>query len=186
MVGVVAQRYPLFQHRRVLGNLLVAGARAGVSSKTAERKAGDLLKRFGLESAARRFPCQISGGQQQRVAIAQQFMCSEHFLLMDEPFSGLDPVAVERVSELITEVANLHELNTIIVVTHDIAAAIEVADTLCLMGRDRDEKGQVIPGARIQASYNLIERGLAWRKGITTTPEFTETLREIRERFRTL
>ena len=53
-------------------------------------------------------------------------------------------------------------------VTHDIAAAIEVADTLWLMGRDRDARATIIPGARIQATYNLIERGLAWRKGITT------------------
>jgi polar amino acid transport system ATP-binding protein/sulfate transport system ATP-binding protein len=120
------------------------------------------------------------------VAIAQQFMCSEHYLLMDEPFSGLDPLAVERVAELITEVASLHELNTIIAVTHDIAAAIEVADTLWVMGRDRDANGRVVPGARLQAEYNLIERGLAWRKDITTTPEFMELLREILARFPSL
>ena len=182
-VGVVAQHYPLFQHRSVLGNLLVAGRQAGLSSSAARAKAQDFLQRFGLEAAAGRYPTQLSGGQKQRVAIAQQFMCSEHLLLMDEPFSGLDPLAVDRVSELITEVASLHELNTIIVVTHDVAAAIEVSDTIWLMGRDRDELGQIIPGARIQGTYNLIERGLAWRKGITTTPEFMELLREILARF---
>jgi polar amino acid transport system ATP-binding protein/sulfate transport system ATP-binding protein len=120
------------------------------------------------------------------VAIAQQFMCSEHFLLMDEPFSGLDPIAVDSVSSLIQEVANLHELNTIVVVTHDIPAAIEVADTLVLMGRDRDAEGKIIPGARIQTVYNLVERGLAYRKGITSSPEFMELMREILERFPTL
>jgi polar amino acid transport system ATP-binding protein/sulfate transport system ATP-binding protein len=87
------------------------------------------------------------------------------------------------VAELIQEVASLHELNTIIVVTHDISAAIEVSDTLWLMGRDRDESGRVVPGARIQATYDLLERGLAWRKGITTTPEFLELLQEILARF---
>ena len=182
-VGVVAQHYPLFQHRTVLGNLLVAGAQVGLSSSEARAKAQDFLRRFGLEMAAARYPCQLSGGQKQRLAIAQQFMCSEHLLLMDEPFSGLDPLAVDRVSELITEVASLHELNTIIVVTHDVAAAIEVSDTIWLMGRDRDATGKIIPGARIQGTYNLIERGLAWRKGITTTPEFTDLLREILARF---
>jgi polar amino acid transport system ATP-binding protein/sulfate transport system ATP-binding protein len=110
-------------------------------------------------------------------------MCSEHFLLMDEPFSGLDPVAVERVSEFISEMAAADELSTFIVVTHDISAALEVSDTIWLLGRDRDEKGNIVPGARVQASYNLIERGLAWRDGITTTPEFLETLREIRSVF---
>jgi len=186
MVGVVAQRYPLFPHRSVLGNLLVAGRQAGLSGAAAREKSQGFLKRFRLEDRGHLYPCQLSGGQQQRVAIAQQFMCSEHFLLMDEPFSGLDPMAVERVSELIQEMAGLHELNTIIVVTHDIPAAIEVADTLWLMGRDRDAGGQLVPGARIQGQYNLIERGLAWRKGITTTPEFMDVLREILARYPSL
>jgi NitT/TauT family transport system ATP-binding protein len=182
-VGVVAQKYPLFQHRTVLGNLIVAGHQGGLSGPEAREKARGYLQRFGLETAGDRYPCQLSGGQQQRVAIAQQFMCSEHLLLMDEPFSGLDPNAIDKVSELITEVAGLHELNTIIVVTHDISAAIEVADTIWLMGRDRDASGRIIPGARIQGTYNLIERGLAWRKGINTTPEFMDLLREILARF---
>lgn len=182
-VGVVAQSYPLLQHRTVLGNLVVAGQQAGLSSDDAERKAKGYLDRFGLEGTGGRYPVQLSGGQKQRVAIAQQFMSSEHLLLMDEPFSGLDPIAIGRVSGLIHEVANLHELNTIIVVTHDIASAIEVCDTLWLMGRDRDEAGRIVPGARIQGSYNLIERGLAWRDGIEATPEFVELLREIKARF---
>ena len=186
MVGVVAQNYPLFDHRTVTSNLLVAGAQAGLPDRLAKERALAFLKRFRLEDRGSLYPCQLSGGQRQRVAIAQQFMCSEHFLLMDEPFSGLDPLAVDRVCELISEVACMHELNTIVVVTHDIPAAIEVADTIVLLGRDRDEKGNVIPGARVQQSYNLIERGLAFRKGVTTTPEFMELMREILARFPTL
>lgn len=186
MVGVVAQHYPLFAHRTVIGNLEIAGRRAGLDSKAARDKAEKLLARFDLDSHANRYPAVLSGGQRQRVAIAQQFMCSEHFLLMDEPFSGLDPLAVERVAGMITEVACAHELNTFIIVTHDIAAALEVADTIWLIGRDRDAKGNIIPGARIQATYNLIERGLAWHKGIAARPEFLQLLGEIRQRFREL
>lgn len=186
MVGVVAQHYPLFAHRTVLGNLTVAGRRAGLSRAAAKEKAMGFLQRFGLEDRAKVYPPQLSGGQRQRVAIAQQFMCSENFLLLDEPFSGLDPMAIDRVCELLAEVACMHEMNTIVVVTHDIAAALEVSDTIWLMGRDRDEKGQVIPGAKIQESYNLIERGLAWRDGIATTPEFMLMMREIRARFPSL
>jgi NitT/TauT family transport system ATP-binding protein len=186
MVGVVAQRFPLFQHRTVLGNLMVAGRQAGISADVAHQKADGLLKRVGLTNYAGRYPAQLSGGQQQRAAIAQQFMCSEHFLLLDEPFSGLDPIAVGEVCRLISEVANLDELNTIIVVTHDIPAAIEVADTLWLLGRDREPGGRIVPGAKIQAKYDLIERGLAWREGITTTAEFSELMREIVGRFPSL
>ena len=113
-------------------------------------------------------------------------MCSENLLLLDEPFSGLDPLAVDRVAGLLEEVACMDELNTIIVVTHDIAAALQVADTIWLLGRDRDKEGKIIPGARIQQSYNLIERGLAWRDGVANLPEFVLMMREIRARFPTL
>jgi polar amino acid transport system ATP-binding protein/sulfate transport system ATP-binding protein len=102
---------------------------------------------------------------------------------MDEPFSGLDVVQLENVIELIGEMASLSEFNTIIIVTHDISAAIEVADTIWLLGRDRDKDGKVVPGARIQASYNLIERGLAWKRDAVSTPEFLQLRKEIRERF---
>jgi len=186
MVGVVAQHYPLFGHRTVLGNLVIAGRRAGLSRAAAREKAMGLLERFDIADRAKVYPPQLSGGQRQRAAITQQVMCSENFLLLDEPFSGLDPMAVDRVCELLAEVAGLHELNTILVVTHDIGAALEVSDTIWLMGRDRDDLGNVIPGARIKESYNLIERGLAWRDGIATTPEFMLMLREIRQRFPSL
>ena len=186
MVGVVAQNYPLFPHRTVLGNLKIAGLRSGLNRDLAARKADDWLERFGLRGCGGKYPFQLSGGQRQRAAIAQQFMCSEHFLLMDEPFSGLDPMAVENVCELIGELANAHTLNTIIVVTHDIASAIAVSDTLWLMGRDSNGDGSLIPGAKVRATYNLIERGLTWRRDIAATPEFMDLHREIRERFRLL
>jgi NitT/TauT family transport system ATP-binding protein len=183
MIGVVAQHYPLFQHRTVMGNLLVAGKRTGLSDSGVRDKAREYLRRFQLLDRAHLYPSQLSGGQRQRVAIAQQFMCSEHFLLMDEPFSGLDLLAVDRVCELVSEVACADELNTIIIVTHDIVAALEVSDTILLLGRDRDAADNIVPGARIQASYDLVARNLAWRQGITSAPEFLATLREIRERF---
>jgi len=186
MVGVVAQNYPLFEHRTVAGNLELAARAAGLTRAAAAQKATAFLKRFGLEDRADLYPCQLSGGQRQRVAIAQQFLCSEHFLLMDEPFSGLDLIAVEQVCKMISEVANSDELNTVIVVTHDIPAAVSVADTLWLLGRDRDEQGAVIPGARLKKTYNLAEMGLTWREGLSETKEFGEVVREIRSVFPTL
>jgi len=179
-VGVVAQHYPLFRHRTVLSNLVVAGNLAGLATREATEKAQKLLEDLGLAEHATKYPALLSGGQRQRAAIAQQFMCSEHFLLMDEPFSGLDLLATERVVEMISNLASSDELKTFVIVTHDISAALEVADTVWVLGRDRDEKGEVIPGARVQKSYNLIELGLAWRHGITTDPAFVELMAEIR------
>lgn len=186
MVGVIAQNYPLFEHRTVLGNLTLAARSAGLSAKDAAEKSRDYLGRFGLEDRGGLYPAQLSGGQRQRVAIAQQFLCSEHFVLMDEPFSGLDLIAVDKVCKLICEVANADEFNTVIVVTHDIAAAVTVSDTIWLLGRDRDEQGGIIPGAKVKATYNLIERGVCWTPGVTETKEFGEVVREIRGVFPSL
>ncbi len=183
MVGVVAQHYPLFAHRTVMGNLLIAGRRSGLSGSEAEAQSRAFLKRFGLEGQGSKYPAQLSGGQRQRVAIAQQFMCSDHFLLLDEPFTGLDLLAEERLCEFIVEMAQTNELKTFIIITHDITAALSICDTIWLMGRDRDAQGEVIPGARIQATYNLVERGIAWQKGITSQPEFLRLLGEIRAMF---
>jgi len=183
MVGVVAQNYPLFAHRSVRGNLMVAGKQAGLSGSALSQKADTMLERFGLAEQAAKYPAQLSGGQRQRVAIAQQFMCSEYFLLMDEPFSGLDLLAQEGVIKFIEEMAQTDELKTFVVVTHDVSAALEVADTLWVLGRDRDANGNPIPGARVQATFNLIERGLAWHEGVSTTPEYLELRREVRALF---
>ncbi|HEY3375959.1 MAG TPA: ATP-binding cassette domain-containing protein [Armatimonadota bacterium] len=182
-VGVVAQNYPLFAHRTVLSNLLVAGQSAAMSGAAAKERALEVLQRFGLAEQAHKYPALLSGGQRQRVAIAQQFMCSDHFLLMDEPFSGLDPVAVARVCDFITEMAASDELKTFIVVTHDITAAIAVADTIWVLGRDRDAQGNIIPGARVKATYDLIERGVAWHQCECTSPECIALQHEIRALF---
>jgi NitT/TauT family transport system ATP-binding protein len=178
LVGVVAQQYPLFAHRTVRGNMAVADR-----SRQGGPKADDMLQLLGLQEHASKYPSQLSGGQRQRAAIAQQFMCSEHYLLMDEPFSGLDLLAVRSVVSLICKLASQDELKTIIVVTHDIQAALLVADTLWVMGREHDSSGAVIPGAKIVAEYNLIERGLAWQENMASLPEFAGMLAEIHSLF---
>lgn len=183
-VGVVTQNYRVFPHRRVLGNLVVAGQQIGLSKEESTKKARELLARFGLSEHENKFPKQISGGQKQRVSIAQQLMCSERFLLMDEPFSGLDPVMKHRVCELIVEVSSLHEDNTIIVVTHDIPAAVAIADTIWLMGRERDpETDELIPGAVLVDKFNLVDIGIAWQDGIEKSPIFHKFVDEVSDRF---
>jgi polar amino acid transport system ATP-binding protein/sulfate transport system ATP-binding protein len=132
------------------------------------------------------YPAQLSGGQRQRCAIIQQILCSEHFLLMDEPFSGLDLIMLEKTADLISNVSDMDDLNTIIVVTHDVAAACSVADHLWLMGRSTDEQGNVQPGSRIVKQYNLIDRGLAWQPNVTSTALFGDIVREVKEEFRRL
>jgi polar amino acid transport system ATP-binding protein/sulfate transport system ATP-binding protein len=186
MVGVVAQNYPLFENRTIFSNLILAAKQTEKNGDVAREKVMKYLKRLDMLDQSQLYPAQISGGQRQRIAIAQQLLCSEHFLLMDEPFSGLDLVMEAKVCELINEIACLDELNTIIVVTHDVTAAATVADHLWLMGRDRDAGGNFVPGARIQETYDLIERDLCWHPGITNSAAFLEFVREVKERFQTL
>lgn len=176
VVGVVKQHYPLFDHRTIIKNLLVAAPKA-------EDKAKDLLQRFGLADKKDKYPCQLSGGQRQRVAIIQQLLCSEHYILMDEPFSGLDPLAKEQVCSLIKEVVSFDEKNTVIVVTHDINSAVSISNMLWLMGRDRDQAGSIIPGAYIKKVYDLAEMGLAWRGDVSQEQGYVNFVRQVHKDF---
>jgi ABC-type nitrate/sulfonate/bicarbonate transport system ATPase subunit len=182
LVGMIAQNYPLFRHRTVYANLLLAAKKGG----NTEDKVKQYLSDFNLSDKVNNYPSQLSGGQRQRVAIIQQLLCSEHFIIMDEPTTGLDPIMKDKVCDLIIKIAHLHEENTLFIVTHDIPASIVVCDQLWLFGRDRDEQGNVIPGATIQEKYNLIERELCWEPGIQNTPKFASFVNEVKDRFKTL
>ena len=185
-VGVVAQNYPLLMHRTVMSNMLVAGHRAGLSTDAAMARARDVLSKFDIEDHADKYPAQLSGGQRQRVSIAQQLVCSDHLLLMDEPFSGLDPNALTAVCNFLVHTAQTDDYLSFIVVTHDIESAVRICDTLWLLGRERDAQGNPIPGANIRTTVNLIDCGMAWHEGIEEKPEFFEKVKEVKALFATL
>lgn len=180
-VGVVQQNYPLFMNKTVLGNMQVAARNLPKSER--DDRIHDILTRFGLADRKGYYPAMLSGGQKQRAAIAQQILCANNFLLMDEPFSGLDINMIHEISETIKEVAHMHELNTIIIVSHDISATAAISDTIWMMGRDRDVEGNIIPGAKIKYKYNLMEMGLAWRSDIESLPAFNNLKMEIKGKF---
>lgn len=182
-VGVVAQHYPLFNHRTVLGNLMVAASRVCASAAEARDRSYAMLEEFHLVDKAMAYPKSLSGGQRQRIAIAQQLISNSNFLLMDEPFSGLDPLAKTRVCETIARVSTLHEHNTMIVITHDIECAISIADTLWVLGRDMDGDGKPVPGAEIKEVINLAEMGLAWDPDIESKPAFFELAASLKRKF---
>lgn len=185
-VGMVAQNYPLFRHRTVLGNLLIAQEFSSDGHKVKVEKARDYLNEFGLIEHEDKYPSQLSGGQRQRVAIARQLLCSKHVLVMDEPTTGLDPIMRDAVCALVDEVSSLDEYLTIFVVSHDIASIVQISDQLWLFGREKDEDGNFIPGATIKVQMDLIERGLAWRPNVTSLPAFSDCINEIRREFDSL
>ena len=179
-VGVVFQRYPLFEDLNVLNNLVEPARRAGMPAKEARDKALRLLDEFDMVKQGLAWPLQLSGGQRQRVAILQQLMRDRHFIILDEPFSGLDPVNIVNVIDLIVQTANRHSLNTFIIVTHDVTSALIVSDTVYLLGRERDGRGQPVPGARVMKQYDLIAEGLAYRPDVEDLPRFSEIRKEIK------
>jgi len=184
-VGVVAQAYPLFEHYSVLQNLIVAARQHGLDKREAHKHAAEMLARFALQDCASAYPATLSGGQRQRVAIAQQLIRPKSLLLMDEPFSGLDLGMVRAVCALLAEVSLHNEELTTVVVTHDISAALSIADTLWLLGRTNATDGKC-QGARIVHTIDLMERGLAWHPDVTHAPAFESTKREVEQRFAAL
>jgi ABC-type polar amino acid transport system ATPase subunit len=185
-VGVVAQSYPLFYHRTIKGNLMLAAMQVEKSKSVAMDKIMAYLTEFGLADKLLAYPKDLSGGQRQRIAIIQQILCSSHYILMDEPFSGLDPINLEKTAHLIQQVANMDDLNTVIVVTHDVTAACAVADHIWMLGRDHDASGATVDGSYIVKSYNLIDLNLAWQPDIVLRPDFMAFVAQVKQEFRSL
>lgn len=183
MVGMVPQNYLLFEHRTIGESLLIAAGMKKFEAQHPKDRVVEILGEFDLLDKFNSYPGQLSGGQKQRISIAEQLLSSNHFLLMDEPFSGLDVIAKKKVMDTINVVASRDDLNTIIFSTHDIECAVAVADTLMLLGHDRDQNNAPIPGARIQGEIDLIERNLAWHPDIENMPEFAHTVAEIKAVF---
>ncbi|MCE4947058.1 amino acid ABC transporter ATP-binding protein [Streptomyces albulus] len=135
-IGFVFQNFNLFPHLTVLENLVEAPiAVQRRPRKEAEAAARRLLTRVGLTEKADAYPKQLSGGQQQRVAIARALALEPTLLLFDEPTSALDPELVGEVLDVIKDLA--HQGTTMIVVTHEIGFAREVADTVVFMDGGR-------------------------------------------------
>ncbi|HCZ06999.1 MAG TPA: polar amino acid ABC transporter ATP-binding protein [Thermotogae bacterium] len=131
-IGMVFQQFNLFPHLTVLENLILAPVKVkGMDEVEAKDKAKKLLKRVGLLEKADAYPSQLSGGQQQRVAIARALMMDPKLMLFDEPTSALDPELVAEVLEVMKTLAM--DGMTMIVVTHEMGFAKEVADRVCFM-----------------------------------------------------
>lgn len=188
LVGLVPQNYSLFKFFTVKQNLLVAGRQAGLSPTGAAEKACGFMDLFGLHEHINKHPKELSGGTRQRVAIARQMMCCDHYLVMDEPFSGLDPIMKGKASEAIQTLAEADDLNTIIIITHDISEGLAVADMVWLLGLEPNDSngGGFKSGARLVEQYDLAAMGLAWHPDIQGDTEFQTFVAEVKARFKTL
>lgn len=144
--GIVFQRYSVFPHLDVLGNVMLGlelraapllGRLFGRRRRAAAEEARDLLERVGLGEAAGKYPAQLSGGMQQRLALAQALAARPRLLLLDEPFGALDPGIRNEIQAL---VANLwrHTDLTLVMVTHDLREAFLLGTRVLVFDRRRD------------------------------------------------
>lgn len=137
-MGMVFQHFNLFPNMTILRNLTIAPMKLlGVSKADAEKKAMELLERVGLADRAGAYPDQLSGGQKQRIAIVRALCMNPEIMLFDEPTSALDPEMVGEVLDVMKELAA--EGMSMVVVTHEMGFAREVADKVIFM-----DEGQLI------------------------------------------
>ena len=130
--GLVFQSFNLFPHYSVLRNLTDAQVNVLKRSKSeAREKAMVLLGKMGLADKADAYPCQLSGGQQQRVAIARALAMDPEVLFFDEPTSALDPELTGEILKVIRQLADEHM--TMVIVTHEMSFARDVADRVIFM-----------------------------------------------------
>ncbi len=137
-VGMVFQSFNLFPHKTALGNVMLAPMKVLKRDKAdVEQEAKDLLYRVGLHDRMDSYPSRLSGGQQQRVAIARSLAMKPKALLFDEPTSALDPEMVGEVLDVMKSLAK--DGMTMVVVTHEMGFAKEVADRVVFM-----EEGELV------------------------------------------
>jgi ABC-type nitrate/sulfonate/bicarbonate transport system ATPase subunit len=174
-MGVIFQNYYLFEWRTVYQSLLLAAKKNknlfGMEKQTIEQYA----EQFQLTGHLHLYPQQLSGGQRQRVSIMQQLLKGSDFILLDEPFSGLDVCMLDKAVELLLQVSLSDELKTLIIVSHDIETSVAISDTVFILGNEPDKAG-----ATIKKEIDLIERDLAWQKNINRERRFMETIEEIK------
>jgi len=131
-MGMVFQHFNLFPHLTVLQNITLAPVTLKLKSQEeAEKEAMELLERIGLPDKANVYPSTLSGGQKQRIAIVRSLAMHPDVMLFDEPTSALDPEMVGEVLEVMKDLAR--EGMTMVVVTHEMGFAREVADRILFM-----------------------------------------------------
>lgn len=135
-IGFVFQQFNLYPHLTIIDNITMSPRRVkGMSREEANKLALELLERVGIPEQANKYPSMLSGGQQQRVAIARALAMDPKIMLFDEPTSALDPEMIKEVLDVMIDLAKRDI--TMIVVTHEMGFAVEVADRAILFDEGR-------------------------------------------------
>jgi osmoprotectant transport system ATP-binding protein len=167
-IGYVIQQVGLFAHETILDNVSTVPKLLGWDKKRSRARANELLELVGLDPATfgKRYPAQLSGGQRQRVGVARALAADPPVLLMDEPFSAIDPIARARLqAEFLRIQAEVRK--TIVFVTHDVEEAVRLGDRIAVFRQgghleQYDTPAQVLgaPASDFVADFVGADRGL--------------------------
>lgn len=177
-VGFVDQKYTLFRHKTVYESMLFALRNDKMDAQAKKDKVMAYLSEWGLDKVKDQYPNELSGGQRQRAAIIEQLLSSGHYLVLDEPFSGLDVGNIMNVRKSFDLIEKSHDLNTIIFSTHDIELATELADSIYIIGYPKGPDGTHGTYGTIVRHFDLKTYGIAWIDEFTT--QHVELLKEIK------
>lgn len=179
-MGIVPQNYFMPEDLRIIDMLKLSASKNPKfknDKKIIQENVDAYISAFELSEHTKKFPIQLSGGQKQRASISMQLLNGSNFLLMDEPYSGLDPIMIDKTTTLLQRVVMSDELITIVIVSHDLVNCIKISDTvLVLSNKDRAEN----TGATIVANIDLVERNLAFHDNIERLPAFHDTIAEVK------
>jgi ABC-type nitrate/sulfonate/bicarbonate transport system ATPase subunit len=175
-MGVVYQDYWIYDWRKVRSILTMAALKNPLNKKTdIGTVVTALAEEFSLSDHLEKFPKELSGGQKQRVSIAEQILVGSEFLLLDEPFSGLDIISIDKVIRMLVKASCVDEKKTLVIVSHDLSNAVAISDTVYVLAKaDQKEGGTIVK------TIDLIERDLAWHDDVKEMPKFKETIKEIK------
>jgi osmoprotectant transport system ATP-binding protein len=170
-IGYVIQNTGLFPHMTIKENLELIPKLKGEDPSSIEQKTSELLEMVGLDPKEylQRYPKELSGGQQQRIGVARAFSTNSDIILMDEPFSALDPVTRTSLQDELFQMQK--DLNkTIIFVTHDMDEAIKIADKICII-KDGDILQYDTPENILKSPANDFVADFIGKRRVWNNPE---------------
>lgn len=178
-VGFVDQKYTLFRHKTIYQALQFALRNAAGTANEKHDKIMHYIADWGLEACKNQYPNELSGGQRQRTAILEQLLSSGYYMVLDEPFSGLDVGNIQNVKNALSLIDKSNELNTVIFSTHDIELAVELADSLYVLGYASNSDGTLGNTGTILKHFDFKQMGLAWSAEMSMA--HLDVIREIKD-----